>query len=77
MLTRLTTIQSREGLTDTDMAFRLGLSRSHWNLIKNGRRALTHAVAVRAAGEWPELTRDLLDMAASVSTPANTAPEAA
>lgn len=77
MLTRLTTIQQREGLTDTDMAFRLGLSRSHWNLIKNGRRSLTHAVAVRAAGHWPELTRDLLDMAVSVSTSTNTAPEAA
>lgn len=45
------------------MADRLGCSRAYWNLIRNGRRPLTHAMAVRAAGAWPELTRQLLDIA--------------
>lgn len=76
MLDKLIAIQSRLSLTDTDMAMRLDLSRSHWNLIKNGHRPLTRAVAVAAVGHWPELTRDLLDLAASVSAPANTAVEA-
>lgn len=78
MLTNLTAIQSRESLTDGQMAARLGLSRPQWNLIRNGRRPLTNAVAMRAAGAFPELTRDLLDLVAdSVSTPANTEKEAA
>lgn len=78
MLTNLVAIQSREALTDAQMALRLGLSRPQWNLIRNGRRPLTHAVALRAAGAFPELTRDLIDRAAdSVSTPANTEKEAA
>lgn len=65
MLTKLTAIQVREGLTDGQMATRLGLSRPTWNRVKNGRLGLTDEVAVRAAGVWPELTRDLLDRAAS------------
>ena len=78
VLTHLAAIQSRESLTDGQMAARLGLSRPQWNLIRNGRRPLTHAVAVRAAGAFPELTRALIDIAAdSVSTPANSSKEAA
>lgn len=78
VLTNLVAIQSRESLTDGQMAARLGLSRPQWNLIRNGRRPLTHAVALRAAGAFPELTRDLLDRAAgSVTTPADTREEAA
>lgn len=60
-------------MTDGEMAFRLGCSRPYWNLIKNGNRPMTHDLAVKAAGAWPELTRHLLDMAeASVMTVANT-----
>jgi plasmid maintenance system antidote protein VapI len=74
VLTHLTAIQSRERLTDAAMAARLGISRPQWNLIRNGRRVLTHQVAVRAAGAFPELTRSLLEMAAdSVRTPAEAA----
>lgn len=55
------------------MAQRLGCSRPYWNLIRNGKRPLTHELAVRAAGTWPELTRHLLDMAeASVMSVAHT-----
>lgn len=65
MLQKLTAIQQREGLSDRGMAQRLGLSRPHWNLIRNGRRTLTPDVALRAAGAFPELTRDLLALAES------------
>lgn len=80
MLTKLRAIQVREGLNDTEMARRVRLSRSHWNLVKNGHRSLTHEMAVHAVGEWPELTRDLLDLATarvSVPTTTHTAEEAA
>lgn len=72
VLQNLIAIQNREGLSDSAMARRIGLSRPHWNLIRNGKRSMTHAVAVRAAGAFPELTRDLIDIASvSVRTPAN------
>jgi hypothetical protein len=78
MLNKLIAIQQREALTDTGMALRLGLSRSHWNLVKNGHRTLTHEMAVHAVGQWPELTRDLLDMATvRVSASTNSRTEAA
>jgi plasmid maintenance system antidote protein VapI len=63
VLTTLVALQEREHLTDAAMAARLGCSRTYWNLIRNGHRALPHEMAVRAAGTWPELTRHLLDMA--------------
>jgi plasmid maintenance system antidote protein VapI len=65
MLLKLVAIQRREGLTDGQMAARLGVSRPWWNRVKNGRLPFTDEVAVRAVGVWPELTRDLLDRAQS------------
>jgi transcriptional regulator with XRE-family HTH domain len=64
MLNKLREIQRRERLTDSEMADKLGCSRPTWNLIKNGRRSLDADTAVRAAGVFPELSKDLLDMAA-------------
>lgn len=61
----LIAIQTRERLSDGQMAERLGVSRPWWNRVKNGHLTLTDEVAVRAAGLWPELTRDLLDRAAA------------
>lgn len=60
MLTKLVAIQRRESLTDSQMAARLGISRPTWNLVRNGHRPLRDEWAMRAAGEWPELTADLL-----------------
>lgn len=65
MLAKLLEIQKREGLTDGQMAMRLGISRPTWNLVKNGRRPLRDDWSVRAVGQWPELTRDLLELAAA------------
>jgi plasmid maintenance system antidote protein VapI len=59
----LVTLQQRDGLTDTEMALRLGCSRPYWNMIRHGKRTFPSDMAVRAAGVWPELTRHLLDMA--------------
>jgi transcriptional regulator with XRE-family HTH domain len=63
MLDKLKAIQERDHLTDGDMARRLGISRSLWNLIRNGKMELSDAVAMTAAGVWPELSRDLLKRA--------------
>lgn len=72
MRNRLAAIQSREGLTDGQMAARLGIARPTWNRIKNGHLRVSDLVAVRAAGAFPELTRELLDRSAeSVRTAAN------
>jgi DNA-binding XRE family transcriptional regulator len=76
MREKLIAIQRREGLTDAQMATRIGCARPTWNLIKNGRKPLHDTIAMRAAGAFPELTRDLLDLAAAVrvsvaSVPAN------
>ena len=56
-------LKRRESLSDRQMAERLGCSRSYWTLIRLGQRDFPTAMAVRAAGIWPELTRHLLDMA--------------
>lgn len=73
MLQALTQLQRERQLSDRQMALRLGCSRPYWNLIRNGKRPITHEIAVRAAGTWPELTRHLLDMAEeSVMSVANT-----
>lgn len=78
MLERLIQIQTKNGWTDAQMAARLGMSRPHWNLMRNGRVRFTATASVRAAGAFPELTRDLLDLAAvSVPTTTHTAGEAA
>lgn len=69
MLDKLVAIQTREALTDAQMGARMGLTRTHWNLVRNGHRALTHQTALRAAGAFPELTRDLIDMAAAIVDP--------
>ena len=66
VLEDLTTIQSRESLSDREMAERLGVSRPVWSRIRNRRRRLTPNVAMRATGAFPELTRILLDQAADI-----------
>lgn len=71
MKERLILIQRREGWNDTEMAKRLGISRPTWNRVRNGHLPLTDEVAVRAAGLWPELTRELLDRAAASVTNAS------
>lgn len=66
MLTKLREIQRRETLTDAAMAARLGLARSTWTEIKNGRLALSPASQMAAAGAFPELLGELVT---SVSQP--------
>lgn len=63
MREKLREIQRREALTDGQMADRLGVSRPMWNLVKNGRLRFTERWALRAAGAFPELSRELLELA--------------
>lgn len=60
VLSKLTAIQSDLGLTDAAMAKRLGVARSTWTEIRNGRLAISARVQMRAAHEFPELLGDLL-----------------
>lgn len=60
MLTKLRQIQKREGWTDLQMAGRLGVARSTWTEIKNGRIALSHRHQIAAARAFPELLGDLV-----------------
>ena len=60
MLTKLTGIQEEHGFTDAVMARRLGIARSTWTDIRNGKLAISAKVQMRAAREFPELLGDLL-----------------
>lgn len=74
MLSKLTAIQSTQGLTDAEMASLLGIGRSTWTEVRNGRLPLSERVQMRAAKAFPELLGDLL---MQVSNPARKAKEAA
>lgn len=60
MLEKLLAIQTEQGLTDADMASRLGIGRSTWTEVRNRRNALSAKVQMRAAQAFPELLGDLL-----------------
>lgn len=68
MIDKLQAIQKRDDLSDLEMGRLLGVSRSRWNAIRNGKQPLSDNLALAAAGVWPELTRDLIDRAASVAS---------
>jgi transcriptional regulator with XRE-family HTH domain len=74
MLSKLREIQKRESLTDSAMADRLGIGRSTWTELRNGRLPLSERVQMRAVRAWPELLAELLG---TVSTGAQTPSEAA
>lgn len=74
MLSKLTSIQTTEGYTDAEMAARLGIARSTWTDVRNGRLAISAKVQMRAAKAFPELLGDLL---MQVSNPAHTPERAA
>jgi hypothetical protein len=67
VIEKLVLIQKREALTDAEMGGVLGVSRSRWNAIRHGKQTLSDNLALTAAGVWPELTRDLIDRAASAA----------
>lgn len=67
MLTKLVDIQKRDKLTDAQMGDRLGVGRSRWNAIRNGKQPFSDNLALAAAGVWPELTRELIERAASAA----------
>jgi transcriptional regulator with XRE-family HTH domain len=60
MLSKLTSIQEEQGLTDAAMAARLGIARSTWTDVRNGKLAMSARVQMRAAHVFPELLGDLL-----------------
>lgn len=74
MLSKLTAIQTEQGLTDAEMAGRLGIGRSTWTEVRNGRLPISERVQMRAAKAFPELLGDLL---MQVSNPAHTPKRAA
>lgn len=60
MLSKLRGLQTRNEWTDQQMATRLGIARSTWTEIKNGRLPLSERVQMRAVRAFPELLADLL-----------------
>ncbi len=48
-------IQAQGGLSDQEMADRLGVSRPHWSRMKNGHRGLSRDVLMRAVMAFPEI----------------------
>lgn len=60
MRDRLIAIQRSHGWQDAEMAGRLGIARSTWTGIKNGRIALSHRSQMAAARAFPELLGDLV-----------------
>lgn len=60
MLKKLIEIQARNGWADAEMAGRLGIARSTWTEVRNGRLALSERVQMLAARAFPELLGDLV-----------------
>lgn len=60
MLPKLTAIQTEQGFTDAEMAARLGIARSTWTDVRNGKLPISAKVQMRAARAFPELLGDLL-----------------
>lgn len=49
--------QETDGLLDKEMAAKMGISRSLWTFIRNGKRNLTYAHKRKAASVWPDLKK--------------------
>lgn len=47
--------QEVEGLTDKEMALRLGISRGHWNRLKNGKDGWNDKIEMKATRAFPEI----------------------
>lgn len=74
MIEKLVAIQTRDNLDDTEMGRRLGVGRSRWNALRNGKQELSHKNVLAAVGQWPELTRDLIDLAESTARSVTSVP---
>lgn len=68
MLNKLREIQQREAWTDARMAERLGIARSTWTEIKNGRLAFSGRHQMAAAAAFPELLGELVRSVSSKPT---------
>lgn len=61
LIDKIKALQEAEGLSETDFARRLGMSRANWFLIKKGERQLTNKFLSGVMGVFPQLTVDILD----------------
>ena len=53
--------QASEGWSDAEMASHLGVPRTTWSAVKNGRSGLSLGMAQKIAQRFPELAAHLLD----------------
>lgn len=60
MLKKLIEIQTRNGWADAEMARRLGIGRSTWTDVRNGRLTFSDRNQISAARAFPELLDDLV-----------------
>lgn len=75
MLEKLIAIQTERGYADVAMARQLGIARSTWTDVRNGRLPMSAKVQMAAAKAFPQLLGDLLMQVSN--GPDTTAPEAA
>ena len=59
-IAKLTEIQREAGLTDKEMAKRLGCSRQLWQMTRTGRIPLSNTITRCISKNFPELSRDVL-----------------
>lgn len=60
MRDKLIQIQNRNGWADSEMAERLGVARTTWTEVKNGRNPISARMQMAAASAFPELLGDLV-----------------
>ena len=60
MKEKLVEIQARHGWQDAEMASRLGIARSTWTDVKNGRLAVSDRLQMKAVRAFPELLSHLV-----------------
>ena len=53
-------MQNREGLTDREMAERLGCSRQLWQMTRTGRIPLSNTITRCISKNFPELNKEVL-----------------
>jgi len=60
MLAKLLQIQRDHGWQDAEMATRIGIARSTWTEIRNGRLPLSERVQMKATRAFPQLLAELV-----------------
>lgn len=61
LLSLLQARQTTLGLLDVPFAKKIGISQSHWSLVKREQRGIGHRMSQRIIDAFPDLYRDVED----------------